>query len=75
METGIVASTGQAANGSLSSVGSSLAHVGTATKALVLTHPVGLAAAGGVILGVGVYYAAGKLLKKKEAIVETPSVA
>lgn len=53
-------------SGSLSSVGNSLANVGTASKAFVLAHPMGMAAAGGVLLGVGAYYAIGKMFGKKE---------
>lgn len=62
--------------GSLASVGNSLANVGTAAKAFVLAHPMGMAAAGGVLLGIGAYYAVGKMFKKKEAApVEAAPVA
>ncbi|WMP19405.1 hypothetical protein [Thiothrix lacustris] len=44
----------------------SLAAVGGAVKAFVLTHPMTMAAAGGAILGIGTYYALGKLFKKKD---------
>lgn len=36
--------------------GSSLAGLGTATKIFVLSHPVGLAVAGGALLGAGLYH-------------------
>ena len=57
-----------AGSGTLSSVGSSLANVGTATKAFVLVHPMGMAAAGGALLGMGAYYAIGKMFKKKDIV-------
>lgn len=44
----------------------SLAAVTGATKAFILAHPVGLAAAGGALLGLGTYYALGKLFGKKK---------
>lgn len=57
----------------------SLAAIGTATKAFVLAHPMGMAAAGGALLGVASYYALGKVFKKKEATVQadeaTPAAA
>lgn len=59
METGI-ATTTAGSNGSLASVG-------TAAKAFALSHPMGMAVAGGALLGVASYYALGKVFKKKEA--------
>lgn len=41
--------------------------VGGAAKAFAVAHPIGMAVAGGALLGLGAYYAAGKLLKKKPA--------
>jgi hypothetical protein len=52
---------------SLTSVGS----VGAAIKAFALTHPVGLALAGGVLLGVG----ASQLLRKKPKTDGEPQAA
>jgi membrane protein DedA with SNARE-associated domain len=49
----------------LGSSNGSLAAVGTAVKAFVLTHPMTIAATGGAILGIGAYYTLGKLFKKK----------
>lgn len=61
MAAEVVAST--AGNGSA-------AAVGTAAKAFVLAHPLGMAAAGGVLLGMGTYHLLGKAFKKKEAPAE-----
>jgi len=38
----------------------------TGIKAFVLAHPVGLTIVGGALLGIGGYYAAAKLLRKKD---------
>ncbi len=73
METEVV--TAATSNGSLSSVGSSLANVGTATKAFVLAHPMGMAVAGGALLGVGVYLTANKIFRKKNAPAVEEAVA
>lgn len=74
MPTEIAATAG--GNGSLASVGSSIANVGATTKAFALVHPIGLAIAGGALLGIGTYYALGKVLKKKEQpITESPAAA
>lgn len=43
----------------------SLAAVGTAAKAFVLVHPVGMSLAGGALLGAGAYWGIEKLLSKK----------
>lgn len=62
-----VATTAAGSTGSaLSSIGSSLANIGTVSKAFVLAHPMGMAAAGGVMLGLGTYYAFGKMFGKKK---------
>jgi hypothetical protein len=45
----------------------SLAAVTGATKAFVLAHPIGMAVVGGALLGLGTYYALGKLFGKKKA--------
>lgn len=45
--------------------GGSLAAIGSATKAFVLAHPVGMAAMGGVIVGMGAYYYLSKRSQKK----------
>lgn len=66
METEVA--TAASTKGSLASVGSSLMNVGTASKAFVLAHPMGMAAVGGAVLGIGAYYAVGKIFKKKEAV-------
>jgi hypothetical protein len=44
-----------------------LAAVGTAAKAFVLAHPLGVAAAGGAVLGLGAYFGIRKLFGKKPA--------
>lgn len=62
-------------SGTLAAIGSSLANVGTATKAFVLAHPMGMAAVGGALLGIGAYYALGKAFKKTEAPVQTAPAA
>ena len=54
------------AGSSLVSAGGSLVNVGTATKAFVVFHPISMAAVGGFILGMGVYYALTKKSKEKE---------
>ncbi|MEZ5452433.1 MAG: hypothetical protein R3E93_06370 [Thiothrix sp.] len=65
-----------AAGGSLASVGNSLANVGTAAKAFALAHPMGMAAAGGALLGMSAYYAIGKMFKKKDiALVQAAPAA
>jgi len=53
-------------------IGSSLAGLGTAVKVLVLTHPVSLAAVGGVLLGAGVYHALTRERGKASAPAATP---
>jgi hypothetical protein len=55
-----------------------LASVGAATKAFVVTHPIGIAVAGGALLGITSYYMLGKVFKKKTTIPaqqETPVTA
>jgi pantothenate kinase len=44
----------------------SLAALGTAAKAFVLAHPVGMSLVGGALLGAGAYWGIEKLLRKKE---------
>ncbi|MCG6940955.1 MAG: hypothetical protein LJE69_06865 [Thiohalocapsa sp.] len=44
----------------------SLAAVGTAAKALVLAHPVGLSLVAGAALGAGAYWGINRLLHKEE---------
>ncbi|CAA6828316.1 MAG: Unknown protein [uncultured Thiotrichaceae bacterium] len=70
METQIAAAAGS--NGSLASVGHSLASVGTASKAFALVHPMTMAVAGGVLLGMGAYHTLGKVFKKKDTTVSVP---
>ncbi|MBJ6609839.1 MAG: hypothetical protein JG718_05715 [Candidatus Thiothrix moscowensis] len=53
-------------NGTLASIGNSLANAGTAAKAFALAHPMGMAVAGGALLGLGTYYAFGKMFGKKK---------
>lgn len=55
------------------SIGTSLANVGTAAKAFALSHPMGMAVAGGALLGLGTYYAFGKMFGKKK--VAEPAMA
>jgi hypothetical protein len=43
----------------------SLAAVGTAAKALLLAHPVGMSLAGGALLGASAYWGVERLLRKK----------
>jgi len=68
MATEVVAASSQ---GTLSSIGSSLANVGTVGKAFALAHPMGMAAAGGALLGFGIYHTTKKMFNKKE--VEAPA--
>jgi type VI protein secretion system component VasF len=53
----------------------SLAAVGTAAKAFVLAHPIGLSIAGGVLLGVGAYWGMQRLLSKDESDTQTDDAA
>jgi hypothetical protein len=54
----------------------SLAAVGTAAKAFLLTHPIGMSLAGGALLGAGAYWGIGKLLRKKaQAPLAEPAAA
>jgi hypothetical protein len=68
METEVATAAGSAAasNGSL-------AGVTTAAKAFLLAHPLGVAVAGGALLGMGTYWAFGKVFGKKKSI--APAVA
>ncbi len=67
--TTTTAATAGSGSSALSSFTSSLANAGTAAKAFALSHPLGMAAAGGVLLGLGTYYAFGKMFgKKKEPV-------
>jgi len=56
---------------------SSLASMGTATKAFVLAHPVGVAIVGGALIGVGAYYVVKKIRGKDKEQAEgaTPAAA
>lgn len=45
----------------------SLAAVGTAAKAFILVHPLGVAAVGGAALALGTYFGIRKLFGKKKA--------
>lgn len=65
MATEVVTLAGSS-NGSLASVSSALAGVGSAGKAFVLAHPTTMAVTGGVLLGMGAYYTLGKVFRKKE---------
>ena len=62
METQTVASS----NGTLASLGHSLAGVGSATKAFTVLHPMGMAAAGGALLGIIAYRSLSKRFTKKK---------
>jgi len=53
-----------------SSAGTSLAKLGTTMKGVVMAHPVVWGAVGGALLGIGAYYAIGKLRSKKEESAE-----
>jgi len=46
----------------------SLAAVTGATKAFVAAHPIGMAATGGALLGLGAYYILRKMFGKKPAV-------
>lgn len=39
----------------------------SATKAFIVTHPIGIAITGGALLGIGTYYTANKYLSKRKA--------
>jgi hypothetical protein len=68
--------TAASSNGTLSAVGNSLMGVGSAAKALVVTHPISMAAAGGALLGILAYRSLSKRrAKKKEAVAEEVSSA
>jgi hypothetical protein len=56
MEPGMI--TSASANGSLAAVGG-------AVKAFALAHPLTMATMGGAVLGIGTYYALGRLFRKK----------
>jgi hypothetical protein len=71
METEIVTNT----NGTLTSIGHSLVSVSSATKAFVIAHPIGMAAAGGAVLGIILYRSVTKRSKKKDAVVQQATVA
>lgn len=62
-----VATAAAGSNSTLASIGNSLANAGTAAKAFALAHPMGMAVAGGALLGLGTYYAFGKMFGKKKA--------
>lgn len=62
-----VATAAAGSNSTLASIGNSLANAGTAAKAFALAHPMGMAVAGGALLGLGTYYAFGKMFGKKNA--------
>ncbi len=66
METEIATTAGS--NGSLAAVGS-------ATKAFVLAHPIGMAVAGGALLGLGTYYVLGKMFGKKKVVAPAMAAA
>lgn len=66
MEAEVATAAAGSTGSTLSSIGSSLASIGTASKAFALAHPMGMAAAGGVLLGLGTYYALGKMFGKKK---------
>jgi hypothetical protein len=57
-----------AAAGSHSTLTASLANAGTTAKVFILSHPMGMAVAGGALLGLGTYYAFGKMFGKKNTV-------
>ena len=63
-----VASATAGSSGSLASIGNSLSGLGTAAKTFVLVHPMGMAVAGGALLGIGAYYTIGKMFRKKDVV-------
>ena len=63
-----VASATAGSSGSLASIGNSLSGLGTAAKAFVLVHHMGMAVAGGALLGIGAYYTIGKMFRKKDVV-------
>lgn len=62
------ATTAASATGSLAAVGSSLANVGSTMTAFAMGHPVTMAAVGGTLFGMGIYYAIAKKLSNKKAV-------
>jgi len=58
--------TAVSSNGTLSAVGNSLMGVGSAAKALVVSHPMSMAAAGGALLGILAYRSLSKRRAKKK---------
>ncbi|OQX03148.1 MAG: hypothetical protein BWK73_40480 [Thiothrix lacustris] len=53
-------------NSTLAAIGNSLTNMGTAAKVFALSHPMGMAVVGGALLGLGTYYAFGKMFGKKK---------
>ncbi len=70
METPIVATS----NGTLASLGHSLAAAGAATKAFIVVHPIGMAATGGALLGVIAYRSLSKRFAKKKELTTQETV-
>ena len=58
-----------------STLTASLANAGTTAKVFILSHPMGMAIAGGALLGLGTYYAFGKMFGKKNAAEPVMAVA
>jgi hypothetical protein len=65
METEIAATTASKCPEAIACSKGSLAAIGSATKAFVVFHPVGIALAGGLLAGLGIYYAYDKLCNNK----------
>jgi|GEM_PF-5614330 len=64
----MIAETQAALSNVVSGSAGAIAGVGTAARAFTLGHPIGLAITGGIIVGIGAYYAANKYwLNKDEA--------
>ncbi len=64
-----------AVKGTSAGYGAALSGVGTGLKAFVLLHPVSLATTGGILLGLGAYYAMGRWRQKPVAEAEETATA
>lgn len=62
--------TAASSKGSFASFVSSLANVGTTTKAFVVAHPISMAATGGAVVGIIVYRSLSKRRAKKQELAE-----
>jgi hypothetical protein len=65
MEAEAATAAAAGSNSTLATIGNSLTNIGTTAKVFALSHPMGMAVAGGALLGLGTYYAFGKMFGKK----------